>query len=206
MMRGLVLLGGISDHEYMREQVASVKSVHKNLIDKYGACHIHTIDYQPLMDKHAILFKSLLDPARLVLNPNGWRAQAYVEGELKRLCKIYDQVDVISHSLGNWLVSKCNVKLNNLYMIANPIGFCTLIGRNIVRLDIGTPKVTCNSLFYAYSKQDLVSCKPPEITKSNRWGLKSNYLEVIETGTHHDVTKYLTYINGKFNWFSPYST
>lgn len=201
MKRGLVLLGGISDHEYMREQVASVKSVHKNLIDKYGACHIHAIDYQPIMDKNAIICKSLLDPARLILEPNGWRAQAYVEGELKRLCKIYDQVDVISHSQGSWMILKCDVKVHNLYLIASPIGFCTFIGRNIVQMNVGNPKIKVDNLYYSYSKEDPVSQFPPEI--KGKWALGAKHIEVINSGTTHDLTKYLVYLNGKTNQFNP---
>lgn len=201
MRRCLVLLGGISDHAYMKQQISQVTTVHKQLINKYGATHIHEVNYQPIMDKHAVIAKSLLDPARLVINPDGWKAQAYVEGELKRLCSIYDEVDVISHSLGSWMILKCNVKINNLFLIASPIGFSTFIARNIVQMNVGTPKIRVQNLLVGYSKNDLISCFPPEISKKNKWGLGADYIEVRETGTSHGIDKYLVYLNGKTNWF-----
>lgn len=195
MQKCLVLLGGISDHAYMKQQLTQVPTVYKQLMNKYGATHIHEINYQPIMDKHAILAKSLLDPARLVINPDGWKAQSYVECEMKRLCSIYDQVDVISHSLGSWMILKCDVKINSLHLIASPIGFSTFIARNIVQMNVGTPKIKCKNLYYSYSSNDLVSCFPPAI--QGKWKLGSTYCEVRNTGTPHDFTRYLIYLNGK---------
>lgn len=195
MKRCLVFITGISDNAYGIEQACQEKVFWRKMVAKYGRDHIHEINYQTILDKYAFAFKSLLDPVRLVMMPKGWRAEKFVQLELIRFNTLYDEVDVISHSLGSWIVLKCRAFIHNLYLIASPIGWIAPIARSFVQLNVGTPKVIVDNLFYIYSESDPVSENPPII--EGKWRLKANKLEVINTETVHDLRKYLVYLNSK---------
>lgn len=196
MKKCLVFLTGISDAAYGIEQVSKKKLLWNKLVNKYGRQHIYEIDYQKILDKHAFAFKSLMDPVRLVMLPKGWRAEKYVQDELQRLNKIYDEVDVISHSLGSWIVLKCKAFIHNLYLVASPIGWIAPLARTFVQLNVGRPKVVVDNLFYIYSESDPVSMNPPTI--EGKWRLKADKLQVIDTGTSHDLQKYLIALNSRY--------
>jgi hypothetical protein len=196
MKRCLIIVGGISDHAYGIEQLCKQKVIWKRLINKYGRDHIYEIDYQKIMDKYAFAFKSLLDPVRLTLMPKGWRAEKFVEKELQRYASLYDEVDVISHSLGSWILPKCNVRLNNLYLIASPLGWFTPLARGFVKLNVWSPKVKPNKLFWICSKNDPISNHPPEL--KGKWTMGANYVEYIDSGTTHDLGKYMVALNSRY--------
>lgn len=198
MKRCCVLITGVSDHAYGLEQLCSYKTFYKKMVEKYGREHIYEIDYQKIMDKYAFAFKSLMDPVRLVMMPKGWRAEKFVEDELQRYTSLYDEVDVISHSLGSWIVLKANVKINNLYLIASPVGWFTPAARGFVQLNVWSPKIRPENLYWIYSKNDPISSHPPEM--KGRWLMKSKHHELIDTGTVHDLRKYLVKLNSKYPW------
>jgi hypothetical protein len=196
MKRCLILVGGISDHAYGLDQLCEYKTFYQKMVKKYGRQHIYEIDYQKIMDKYAFAFKSLMDPVRLVMMPKGWRAEKFVEKELQRYASMYDEVDVISHSLGSWILPKCKVILNNLYLIASPLGWFTPTARKFVQLNVWNPKVRPKNLYYIYSTKDPISSHPPKL--DGKWSMKSDHLEIIDTGTSHDLRKYLTALNSRY--------
>lgn len=194
----LVLIGGVSDHAYLLDQLTQCKHLWRKLVGKYGRQHIYNLEYQHIMDRHAIMMKSILDPVRLALTPNGWAAERYVEDYLKDLSYKYDKIDVITHSQGSWMIMKTDVKLNTLWNIANPIGWFAPIARMMVQMNIWSPKVEVNNLFYLYSTEDFVSKRPPKI--KGKWTCKADYVEVIDTKTSHDARKYLVKLNSHYPW------
>lgn len=193
MKKCLALIGGVSDHDYMLDNLVQCKSLWRKLLAKYGREHIYNVRYQDIMDKHALLMKSVLDPVRLMLTPNGWAAERHVDSFLKDLEGKYDEVDVITHSQGSWMVLKADVKLNKLWNIANPIGWFAPLARTMVRLNIGKPKVKVKELFYIYSSEDFVSKKPPRI--KGKWTLDATKIHTIDAKTIHDAKKYFIKID-----------
>jgi len=196
MKKGLVFITGISDRPYGIEQICQQKEFWRKIVNKYGREHIHEINYQDIMDKYAFAFKSLLDPVRLVMMPKGWRAERFVAQELIRLSSIYEELDVITHSLGSWIVLKANVKVHNLYLIASPIGWTLPAGRTFVQLNIGNPRIVADNLFYIYSDSDFISKYPPVI--EGKWTLKADNVRVINTKTVHDLRKYIIALNSRY--------
>jgi len=196
--RCLVLIGGVSEYAYLLEQIIKCKALWNYFVGKYERDHIYNLNYQPIMDKHALVMKSIFDPIRLILTPNGWAAERYVNETLQKLSQEYEEVDVISHSQGSWMVMKADVKLNNLWNFANPIGWFSPLARTAVRINIGKPKVEVKNLYYIYSSKDLISKRPPEI--KGKWTCKADYIEVIDTYTSHDMRDYISKINYKYPW------
>lgn len=192
--RALVLISGISDKAYSLSEIMKHDDVAKTLTYKYGIDNIIEIDYQPIMDQAAILGDTLLDPLRLLMNPNGWRAENYVRETLNNICTQYETVDVMTHSLGSWIILKCNAKINKLILIASPIGFAGIIGRESVRLNIWKPKLEAFRMYTLYSKNDPVSCFPPVNRETSKWRCGSDLYHEYDTKTGHGLDQYLSWI------------
>lgn len=192
--RCLVLISGIAGEAYSLEEIKKNVEVYRLLCYKYGEKNLIEIDYQPIMDRHAILGDTLLDPFRLLLNPNGWAAERYVIESLRQITKDYTKVDVMSHSLGSWIVLKANVTINKLILIASPIGFSGILGRHTVRTNIWKPKIEVLRLYYVYSTNDLVSCFPPKNIENSKWGCKCGIFKQINCHTGHGLGQYLDYL------------
>ncbi len=195
MKRCLVLISGISSHAYGLEQICTQKHFYRKIVEKYGRNHIYEIDYQKIMDRHALLMKSILDPLRLMFSPDGWAAERHVNDELQKFNERYDEVDVLTHSQGSWMVLKANAHIHNAYIIASPIGWFAPIARTMVRMNVGTPKLIVDNLFYIYSTKDLVSKQPPEI--KGKWSFHAKNIQVIDTKTIHDLRKYLIALSSR---------
>jgi predicted alpha/beta hydrolase family esterase len=191
----LVLVSGIAGQAYSLKELKKNEVIYSKLVKRYGEDNIIEIDYQPIMDRHAILGDTILDPIRLLINPDGWAAERFVEVSLQNICKEYPTVNVITHSLGSWIILKCNAKINNLTLIASPIGFAGILGRHTVRLNIGKPKLKVFRLNYIWSSNDPVSCFPPKFDINGKWGLDATYMINVNTRTGHSLGEYLEYIS-----------
>lgn len=196
MKRCLVFISGIAEKAYGKDTLVKCKEFKQKINKIYGQEHIKEIHYQPIMDKFAFLGKSLLDPVRLLFSPTGWAAEKFVQKELQKLTSQYDEVDVITHSQGSWMVMKSNVKIRRCYNIANPIGWFAPLARWLVQLNIGKPKLVVDELFYIYSTSDLVSKRPPKIEK--KWTCRAEKVTVINTETVHDLDKYFIALNSRY--------
>ena len=183
-MRTLVLVSGISDHSYMREELKKSK-LYDELSQTYN--NIIDVDYQHIMDKYAICFKSLGDPLRLMFTPFGHDAQKHVERSLQTLKMFHGKIDVMSHSQGSWMTMRCNVDVNNYYCIASPIGFAGVIGRTAVQLNIGSPKIRAKRFYNIFSSKDFVSSHMP---RDLRWDVGNSVTRYIDTGTSHSLVEY----------------
>jgi hypothetical protein len=190
----LVLISGIAGEAYGTTELKKHKEVYKALCYKYGEENIIDIDYQPILDRHAFLGDTLLDPLRLLLNPNGWAAERYVAETLAQITTQYDKVDVMTHSLGSWIVLKCKAKINKLILIASPIGFSGILGRHTVRANIWSPKIETLKLHFVYSTNDPVSCFPPQHIEDSKWGCKCGIFKQVNSGTGHGLGDYLEYL------------
>lgn len=183
-MRTLVLVGGISDHSYMKDQIKE-SNLSKEIECYYP--NIIEIDYQHILDKYAVCFKSLGDPLRLMLTPFGREAQTYVEKSLQMIQHKYTHIDLMSHSQGSWMTMKCNVEVKNYFCIANPIGFSGIIGRTAVHLNIGKPKIRAKRFYNIFSSKDLVSCFQP---RDQKWDVGKAVSKYIDTETGHGLKDY----------------
>lgn len=192
--RCLVLLSGVSEEAYLKANLEANKPLYEQMVKLYGEDNIFNIDYQPILDRHALFFKSILDPIRYALTPNGWIAEEFIEEFLNDLELHYREIDVISHSMGSWLIYKCDAKINKLINLANPIGFFTFFARTAVRMNLHIPRINTEELFYIYSKKDLICKNKPRKIEGTKWDAKASKVEVIETGTGHDAREYLDYL------------
>jgi len=188
MTNCLVLITGIGEAAYgfksLRESV-----MWKHIEARYS--DVVEIRYQPIMDKYAVVGKSLLDPLRLMFTPQGWEAEEHIRKRLHQIRGTYNEVDVLTHSLASWMIYKMDVRFENMYVVASPIGWCTAVSRWAVRVNIGTPKVSCKKLIYLYSKKDPVSMFPTRIGKY----LVGDKNHTFETGTSHNLDEYLDYMS-----------
>lgn len=191
MGRTLILVGGISDHAYMKEAIQKT-NLWGNLCELYT--DIIEIDYQKVMDRHALLFKSLLDPVRLLMSPDGWAAERYMNKVLTEVISHKVKVDLMSHSQGSWMTMKMPIKVENYFCVANPIGFKGFIGRKTVQMNISVPKIISKRHYMVYSNNDLISCDIPFNKKL--WGT-GKIVEYLETGTKHDMVEYADWLNRK---------
>ncbi len=190
----LVLISGIAGDAYGKKELEKHEDIYKSLVYKYGEENIIDIDYQPIMDRGAILGNTLLDPLRLLLNPNGWAAQKFVNDRLKEITATYEIVDVMTHSLGSWMVLKAKVNIHKLILIASPIGFAGVLGRHTVRANIWSPSIVVNKLYYVYSTNDPVSCFPPLNIHGSKWGCKSDQVYLLNSHTGHGLGDYINYM------------
>lgn len=186
MSRALVMIGGIGTKAYMMDKFLPVLG-DSDILRRYD--YIEEIDYQPILDDHAIVMKKLLDPVRMLLTQKGERSINYVQRRVKELSEQYDHIDLVTHSQGCWIGYRCDVKVDNFVCIANPIGFKLFVGAASVRLNIGTPKLSCNRILYLYSFMDYVSCDIPH--NMNKWLCSAKDVTILDTGTGHDVSEYL---------------
>ncbi len=190
-MRALVLITGIAEKDYGMSTVRKHK-YYKTLRVIYD--EIVEIPYQLILDKHALAFKTTLDPARMVLTRKGRKVVEYVENRLHRLHRLGFDIDIMSHSLGSWITLKCNVKVKNLILLAPPPGWATPFLRLVVKMNVGTPRIRAATMLWLYSKKDPVSKCPPKESKKYNVG-RDNYW--IETGTSHNMKRYLSYMQLK---------
>ncbi len=157
-MAVLVLISGISKHDYGMEEF-NKSCLYDKLKDRYSS--VIEIRYQHIMDKDAHWFKTFGDPFRLLWSDNGHKAQEHVNRELKRIAESNVTVDVLTHSLGSWMVMKVPTRVNKLINIANPLSWIGLFGGWLVRKDIGEVKLGANMTYYINSYTDAVSCWHP---------------------------------------------
>lgn len=192
--RCLVLISGVSEEAYLERDLKSNKELYNQMIKLYGDGNIFNIDYQPILDRHALIGKSILDPLRYALTPNGWIAEDFIEEFLNDLQLHYREIDVISHSMGSWLIYKCDANINKLINLANPIGFFTFFARTAVRMNLHTPRINAKELFYIYSEKDLICKNKPRKIEGTKWAANASHVEVIETGTGHNAKDYLDFL------------
>lgn len=157
-MAVLVLISGISKEDYGLEEF-NKSCLCDKLRTRYD--QIVEIRYQHIMDRDTHWFKTFGDPFRLLWSDNGHLAQKHVNEELKNITAAYEVVDVLTHSLGSWMVMKVPTRINKLINIANPLSWVGLLGGWIVRKDIGEVKLSANWTYYINSYTDMVSCWKP---------------------------------------------
>ena len=182
MEKVLVVVTGISAKGYGLHDL-TLTGIYEHLKKKYTK--IIEIDYQPILDKHAMCFKSLLDPVRYVTSSKSRKVRKYVEETINKLSEDYD-IDLLTHSLGGWILEECKVKVNTWFNLASAVGWFLPIGRSIINVRISNPNIEFNKRYWVYSEKDLVSCSPP--INHSRF---SRSTEFIKINSPHDLSKYL---------------
>lgn len=208
-MRKLFVIVGISNEntENYGKTTIDLNTRFKSKLNKlYDS--IEYITYQGILDKGAVFGKTLLDPARVVFEQDKVkRIITEIEFRIKEAQLQGYEVDVLAHSLGCWLISKCNVSIRSFYACGHPIGWkgltggSKLVARFIVRNNITTwgwtkPPLRCQYYLNLYSRKDIVG-NQPSIPDNDKWGFGATEAYEIDTGKSHDFCDYTTFLNSK---------
>jgi hypothetical protein len=202
-MKILVVVAGISNQNhamYVRDAVIGNTTFKRFIDSKYDK--VVYLPYQDILDKHAIIAKTLLDPLRLKLYP---KAQAEIITRFETIIKYLQSeghtVDILAHSLGCWITAKLDVQVDRVIHMGSPIGWKFPLGRFIVRNDIAftawsKPKLKCNMFFNLYSSKDIVGNKPV-LPANPKWGYDSKVHFELNSKTSHDADKYIEFLKDR---------
>lgn len=201
-MRVLIVIPGISDKNnalYMQDAINSNRTFKRFVDSKYEKV-VH-FTYQDILDRHAIVAKTLLDPVRFRFYP---KAKAEIITRLETIINFLKieghDVDILAHSLGCWISAKAKVQVDRVIHMGSPIGWVGPVGRFFVRQDIASafwtkPPLTCNKFFNLYSENDFVGKHP--VLSDPKWGYGAAIKQEFNTLTKHDGDQYVEFLKEK---------
>jgi len=183
-MKALIIITGIGESAYGIDCLK--KTGVYPLAAEYYDC-IKEIDYQPILDRRNMCFKTLGDPIKYMLSPKSHKVREFIEAETKQLLRNSDEVDLLTHSLGGWISEELHIKVHNWYSLASAVGWFLPFGRMMIDLRIQKPNIKYDYRYWVFSEKDLVASTPP--FKDKNYNINTEFIKIVSP---HDMEKYVT--------------
>lgn len=206
--KALVLIQGISDVRYLD------KAILDSNFDTSSYNKVIQVPTEAIFDSSVVNKIPLLGPKYgdiwQYFTQKAQRKKVNREARLmiKKLRVDYDEVDVLSHSLGTIIALTCRAKINTLFCFGSPISFKLLGVGKYVQNHVkkyqqnkeGTEKTkVMNKLYYIWDTSDFV-CKyyNKTIQKLLR---RHNPIDFESKGSKHRILKYINNFVNQLNIF-----